>query len=258
MSDKPINQAPEESTALYSLYARKNNTTNDLIQIPKNQFAHAVGFTASDKGKVPYIDGSGDYANLSIGTSGQLLRASSGGLPEWASVNPSSMSQIEIQTVSSPVSQVVFTDIPSTGYSKFILVGINVVSAVSATTDQILVQTSINNGSTFNTTSGNYYEGTNARTFLARAVVPAATSTFQYGNFVIDIVGLGNASRPTSGMLAGSFAGISTTNASIDIPSLAYTAMRMAAEADNAIRVVTDGGDNIASGTFILYGISEV
>ena len=74
MADKPINQAPEQSDALYSVYARKNNTDNTLSQIPANQFAHAVGFDADDAGKVPYIDASGNYTTLAPGSDGHVIQ----------------------------------------------------------------------------------------------------------------------------------------------------------------------------------------
>lgn len=162
------------------------------------------------------------------------------------------------QVVSSPVSAVVFDDIPATGFSKFILVGIDVVSAAAAANDNLQIHVSTNNGSSFKSASGDYYSGTNARAYLAQWPVSAATSTFKHASFAIDLIGLGNAARATASSKGHNIYGASPTN----IPDFSFsttnaTAVRVAAEADNAFRIVTDGGDNIAEGTFILYGVTE-
>lgn len=278
MADKPVNQAPEQSDALYSLYARENNTTNRFTQIPANQFAHAVGLTGSDKGKTPYVDANGDMARLTIGGSGAINRVSSG-LPswlalgtanqllrvnagatdvEWASVSPSVMSQISSQTISSSVASVVFTGIPTSGYSKFILEGKNVISAAAATSSSLLVQVSTDGGSTFKTTSGDYYKDTTASPALCQAIIPGSTSTFQYGDFTIHLIGLGNSSRATSGSLMSNSYGVSTTNIGRKFPDdtggTAFT--RSAAEADTAFRLIVTGA-NLTAGKITLYGVTE-
>lgn len=273
MADTAINTYPTITGDLKSFYA-SNVTNNALGQVLENRVANSVGKTVSNKGEMFYVDANGLVAELTIGANGsipyaasglpawlgpgtanQLLRMNSGATaPEWATV-ANNLVQISKQTVSSPVASVVFTSLPSSGYSKFILVGINVISAVAATSDIVYAQVSTDNGSTFKTTSGDYYDGTSARTFLSQATVPASTSTLQYGEFVMEFVGLGNSARATSGIQMYSYNGISTT--SVTVSAALRQAMRVAAEADNAIRIVTDGGENISSGVFILYGVIE-
>lgn len=79
MADKPINQAPEQSDAMYSVYVRKNNTTNDLTQVPANQFAHAVGLTAANRGRFFRVNSSGDVESAAAGTTLQMLGWDSNG-----------------------------------------------------------------------------------------------------------------------------------------------------------------------------------
>lgn len=250
MADRPINQAPEESSALYSLYARKNNTTNNLIQIPAKQFAHSVGFSASDKGKIPYIDANGDYANLAVGTNGKFLKLDSG-LPTWGD---QATEIVSTTTISSSVASVVLT-IP-TGYAMFTLIGINVISANAAANENLLLQTSIDGGSTFRTTSGDYYAGSNvAGTVLGQASIPAATSTFQHGVFIMEIIGLGKPSQATVCFPTWYMRAASTTSVAGTVSTNAIMFMRMVAEQENAVRLVTAGGNNLTAGTIILMGV---
>lgn len=274
MVDTPANQAPVKDDVIAHLYGRKGATSGDgFVKYAENQFAHAVGLSASDKGKTPYVDANGDMARLTIGSNGaikyvasglpawlgpgtasQLLRMNAGATaPEWATI-ATSLVQISKQTISSPVSQVSFTSIPASGYSKFLLVINGLVSAVAATTDQINIEVSTDNGSTWKTTSGDYYNGTTARTRLLFFSCAGSTSTFQYGAVVAEMIGLGNAGRATSGLLMMAHAGISNTNISVNA---ANEAARIVAEADNAFRVRSNGGSNLTAGTIVLYGMIE-
>lgn len=83
MVDTPANQAPEETGALAHVYGRAGATTGQgFVKYPANQFAHAVGLTAADKGKVPYVDANGDMDRLAPATNGDLMGLVNG-LPSW-------------------------------------------------------------------------------------------------------------------------------------------------------------------------------
>jgi hypothetical protein len=231
-------------------------STGAFRAIEEDRIAHSANMTVADKGKIFYVDANGEVVPLAPGTQNYVLRISSGGLPEWA-VAGNQLSQIGAkQSFSTQTASVAFTSIASSGYSRFILVGINVISADNALTDTLLIQVSTNNGSSYKTASGDYYDGTTPRTFLASVTIPGSNSTFQYGAFSVELMGLGNASRPTYGFKEQGFYGQSATNVGV-ITTNSNGATRVAAEADNAIRAVTLSGANMASGTFILYGVVE-
>lgn len=168
------------------------------------------------------------------------------------------VNQIEKQTVSSPVASVVFDDIASSGYSSYLLVFYNVATARVNQNDTIQVQVSTDNGSTFKTTLGDYYTSSGQTNDIARAVVAASTATLKLGSGIFEIHGLGIAARPTVGYVRMYGALLSTTGVETgDDSSATDTKVRVAAEADNAIRVVSINGDDISQGTFILYGVTE-
>ena len=73
MVDRPANQAPSETSTVFAFYARKNNTTNDFIQIPEDEVAHAVGLGAGDVGKMFYVNASGKIAEVAAGGNEDVL-----------------------------------------------------------------------------------------------------------------------------------------------------------------------------------------
>jgi hypothetical protein len=122
----------------------QQDTGDAFRKLPKNQVAHAVGFTASDKGKIPYIDANGDFTNLAAGTDGfSLLLAS--GVPVWAN-NPSSVRLLLTQTGSGATSIDFTTGFDST-YDAYMFILVNVYPSTDATS--ILMRVSENAGSSF-------------------------------------------------------------------------------------------------------------
>jgi hypothetical protein len=162
---------------------------------------------------------------------------------------------VSSQTVSSNVSAVTFTNIPSSGYSKFILVSINVASNAPANdNDSLALHVSTDNGSTFKTTSGDYYSGTTAAANLITVVVSGGTSTFKKGSFTIELNGLGNSAYATGASLVSNYYGRSTTSITTTAPAAGN--VRQAAEQDNAFRLISANGNQIAAGSFYLYGLA--
>jgi hypothetical protein len=193
MADKPINLAPEDSSELYSLYGRKNTTTNDLIQIPKNQFANAVGFAAADKGKTPYIDANGDYANLAAGTNGSLNYLASG-IPAWLAPGtdgqvvgysgglpvamdaPQTVRYVTSATASAAAS-IEFTTGFSSDYDEYIFDFLGVYPSTDVTALQVLI--SENAGSSYHAT--NYSMVASYATGSAMSVITASITATSIG-----------------------------------------------------------------------------
>lgn len=211
----------------------------------------ATSYSGAATGKTFYIDSGGDVAKLTIGSTGQVLTVA-GGLPTWATPK---VVLVTSTTVSSPASSVVFTDIPSSGYSHFILINLNVVTAEVSTTSTMSIHVSTDNGSTWKTTSGDYYNGVTAKTLLGDIRVCGNSSTFKYQSSECHIYGLGNSARGTQMISIRQAAGVSATNLSIQ--ATPEQNGRMVAEADNALRFTINGGSNISSGIFQLYGVTE-
>lgn len=250
MADTLINSYPT-STSPAKLYAEDG--TGALVRIDAAKVPNSL--TGAATGQVPYVNSSGNFVNLSAGSNGQVLTLAAG-IPSWASLPASSFSKISSQTVSSAVSSVVFTNIPTSGYTHFILQVYNAASAAAGASDTLNIQTSIDNGSTFRTTSGQYYStAATAQTVLGSFPVMGSTSTFKFSsaNFIIN--GLGDATQATTCIALSAFYASSTTSVSGSSP--ANQNMRMAAEAENAFRIISNGGNNITQGTFTLYGVTS-
>lgn len=250
MTDTYIGSLPTENTDVNQVVTIG---TGGAFNTDLTKFANSTSASGAT-GDTYYRDSSGDIVRLAVGSSGRLLTVSSG-LPAWAA----GMTLISSTTVSVAVSSVAFTNIPSSGYSAFLLVGHNAESAVAATTDTVLVQVSTDNGSTWKTTSGDYYQAATAATRLATLTISGSTSTYKAGSFAVMLFGLGNSSRATVSSIMRNTYGISATN----VPTAAVGSAtgsdyaRVVKEADNAIRLISSGGSNIAGGTYQLYGIAE-
>jgi len=159
-------------------------------------------------------------------------------------------------TITGSPTSVVLTGIPATGYSHFMLVGHNVVTDRVAINDVLYLEVSTDGGATFKTASGDYRDGTGARAALTQFGVPSASASFKYGGFLIDLIGLGNAGRATMGSIGYTYAAVSTGNITITAPGSAIS-VRAAIEADTCIRLRTEAGAAIVSGTVQLVGVLE-
>lgn len=145
MVDKPINLAPSETDAVFSFYGRKNNVTNDLVQYPEDEVAHAVGKTASDKGEVPYVDANGKIAWAAAGTNRQVLAYDVNGIPGPTDA-PQTYRYLSTGTAAAAAS-IEFTSGFSTTFDEYVFQIIDLYPATDATTLQC--QISENGGSSY-------------------------------------------------------------------------------------------------------------
>jgi len=201
---------------------------------------------------LPAADGTSGQA-LSTDGSGNLFFAA-GGAVEVAA--PS-------QILASPAGSVTFTGIASSGYYKHILMMENVVTNAATQTDTVSVHVSTDNGSTWKTTSGDYrnLEGTQAdRTSIthtasaAGPTVPGNTAATKIGYVELEFYGLGNSVCRTVCIQSLRINGVTDVNAE----GLVLRAIRTAAEADNAIRIIPVTGTLFAVGSkFTLLRVKQ-
>lgn len=248
----PASDTDTDNSEVARFYTELPN--GDFRALDGSRVAQSAGFTIADKGKIFYVNSAGLLVPLAAGADNDVIYYASG-LPVTGPVPNTWVKIGATQVVSSPVASVVWNSFPATGYSKYMIIGHNVATAVAATDEALVFHVSTDNGSTWKTTSGDYYRITNPSTFLVAVEVAGSTSTFKNGYLEISIAGLGNSTRPTSATLDGGWCGISTSNIAVQQPSFQYT--RVLAETDNAIRAISVSGSNITQGTFILWGLRE-
>lgn len=263
-----VNRTPTQATADLIAFVGDSGSggAKGLVPAPiagdATKFLRGDGQFANPTGAGGDVSGPASSTDAAVvgfdGTTGKLIKQLTAA--QIRTAGGVALTQIgPKQTVAAGgVAAVVFTDIPSSGYSKFILHGINVASETAATSETLAIHVSTDNGSTFKTTSGDYYSGVTAATLLAGPAVTASTSTFKVGSFTVELMGLGNAARATSGVTIWSSRGHSATDITNVILSTASIRTRSVVEADNAFRCVTASGADIAEGSiFILYGVTE-
>jgi hypothetical protein len=156
----------------------------------------------------------------------------------------------------SGVSQLAITNIPTSGYSKFILILDDVNSSNVALAISSELQYSTDNGSTWKTTSGDYTSHTNSNLISAQTIaIPASSSTFIHQNAEVWMYGLGNSARSTMTTMASSWYAQSNTDTTLVsyLNTEANSSYRKTLEAENALRIVPSSGN--ISGTITLYGI---
>jgi hypothetical protein len=171
-----------------------------------------------------------------------------------ALVGPGSFVKIAAATASSSAS-LTFTSIPSSGYSHFMLIFEDINTNVVASADGLKIHVSTDNGSTWKTTSGDYYDQTPAaQSYLCQIGCPGSNSTFKHMYGEVKIFGLGNSSRGTQAKTIHQNYWTSVT-AYTNGPTL--DCGRPVLEADNAIRITAQNGTQITSGTITLYGIKS-
>lgn len=177
----------------------------------------------------------------------------------WAVAAGSNVfTQISRQVVSTAVSQVVFSSLPSSGFSHFVLVVTNAYSSASGDSDAVAVHVSTDNGSTWNTTSGDYRENSVARTSLTQFSVPATNPPSpKYQHAMFTIMGLGNSARATAAYRNFIWYRYLTNDLTYSAPQVGVQGMRNATEQDNALRCVLSSGNFQSGSTFILYGVTE-
>lgn len=246
MVDTPIGSYATETTDVAQLVGMK--AAGNLINVDTTKFANSLSASGAT-GDMYRRNSSSNVERFAIGSAGYMLGVSSG-LPTWLA----GLSLISQTTVSVAVSSIVFNNIPSSGYSHFLLVVHNAATAQAATTDTLNIHTSTDNGSTWNTTLGNYYNGTTSAARLGSLTVSGSTSTFKVQHAHCALYGLGKSDRATGFAILRTAAGISTTNMAATVGD---QNTRMAAEADNAFRLISAAAANINQGTYQLYGVAE-
>lgn len=209
---------------------------------------NASAYTAADVlSKLLTVDGA------SSGLDADLLDGLQGSAYALASAQAVSMIGSPV-VVSAPVAQIVFSGIPSSGYAKYIMILEGIVTADASVNQNCRLHVSTDNGSTWKTAGGDY--GGDGNNYLASFGVDGANHSspgFNYSE--VHIWGLGKASKRTT-------ANVLMNNRYNNTPVYNFVSgnqncMRLAAEQDNAIRVVTQNGANITAGRAMLLGVKE-
>lgn len=197
-------------------------------------------------GDVIYFDGT-NFVRLAKGSNGDLLTLASG-LPSWAA--PSStggIATIASNSFAAANSQVIATNIPAT-YAYLVLQ----ISGLSSNTNtrHPRVQVSTDNGSTYDTTAGNYLDFNEAGTALSDASV---------ADFIDQISGATFTSTTRISAYQGGpnmmFHSFCRDNIGPDL-HIADGIYIGSTSAINAIRMIWSGTGNSDAGTYALYGVS--
>lgn len=195
-------------------------------------------------GDVIYFDGT-NFVRLAKGSNGDLLTLASG-LPSWAA--PSStggIATIASGSFAAANSQVIATNIPAT-YAYLVLQ----ISGLSSNTStrHPLVQVSTDNGSTYDTTAGNYLDFNEAGTALSEASVADFIDQLSAGTFI--------STTRISAYQGGPnmmFRSVCRDGPTLHIADGIYIG---STSAINAIRMIWSGTGNSDAGTYALYGVS--
>lgn len=163
---------------------------------------------------------------------------------------------IASQVVTSSVTSVEFTNLPTSGYIGFKLIVEDAVANNSNTNMDVEVHTRNAANTGWNEASNSYRRASNAvQDFIAQfRIAGGGNVSFLHGHTEIDIRGLGRYDRATTALVTFNI-GAKSISSVEDIQDTALiTVMRMAAEQDNGLRIkpVTN---SLVSGKFSLYGI---
>lgn len=246
----PINLAPTITDDIGNFYVTEDGGLG-LAQVAKSKIATSDGATDGD---MFYVSG-GDVVRLPAPTDNQVLIGSAS-LPVWGEAF--AFKRISQSTITSAVSSVVFSNLPSTGYSEFILTLDGFVTALAGTSDALSIHVSTDNGSTWKTTSGDYvsHSGSNTTSLTGTGILcPGGTATSPAQAAVCRMIGLGNATRVTALTFTSSRSISGTVSMMIPITTTSF--YRNAREQDNAFRIISANAANLTAGKATLYGIVE-
>lgn len=220
--------------------------------------ANAVNLLGGGGGQIPYQSAADTTTFLAAGTSGYYLKSNGTSPPSWQQVDDRVL-LLSTTTISAGASTVDFTGLSST-YSAYILEFENVTSTGGGA--ELFMRTSSNNGSSFDSTAGNYYYITYANDGNNQLyTTPTAGNLFSEmrltGNQnASSIFGTFRLQKPSSTtyykpIVANIFW---NTGGSFKLVNLTFTGVRYSTSAYNAIRFYFSG-DTFAGGSIRLYGV---
>ena len=212
---------------------------------------------ALTRGSIDVGNSSGVSAPLAKGTSGYVLTAGANDL-SWVEAGSGGIEFISTSGAISNAGSVVFTGFDDSKYNNYFFMFNNV---LCASADTLYCQTSIDNGSNFATTNGDYHRTSNADAtgmLVAENQQPGNPTT--YG-----VSGRFELYQPTD---ADNYTYSATYVLKMDnllriLPAAVQTTLnyqnsaRIAEEDNDAVRFLYIGGSNIASGEIAMYGIKK-
>lgn len=222
----------------------------------------ATNLAGGSAGTVPYQSASGTTAMLAAGTSGQVLKSNGASAPSWVTPSAGALVFVSSATASSSAT-IDFTGLSST-YAVYV---VEMVSVVPATGSYLLMRTSSNNGSSYDTTG---YLYSHLGTVSTNAGVNVDSSFGSIGHISVtnnqSTISTTASNSGQSGLVyiidpaASNYTQILIsethfTNATTVAQSHG-SGVRSSTSPVNAVRFYMDSG-NIASGTFRLYGIAN-
>lgn len=205
-----------------------------------------VAPASAAQGDIIYYNGT-NWVRLAAGTAGQLLKTNgTSANPAWT--NPGGITTIASGSFAADNSQVIATGIPAT-YAYLILQ----ISGLSSNTSAIhpLIQVSTNNGSTYDTTAGNYLDFNEAGTSLLEASLTDFIDSTSAITFTSTTKILGYQGGPRM-----MFHSICTDSNGVPNKHIADGVYRGSTSAINAIRMIWSSTGNSDAGTYALYGVN--
>jgi hypothetical protein len=213
-------------------------------------------------GGIGYGDGT-ELAFTTAGTSGQLLQSNGASAPSWVTASSSALVFISSATASSSAS-ISFTGLSST-YAVYV---VELVSVVPASGSYLYMRTSSNNGSSYDT-SGYAYSHLGTLSLNAGVNVDSSFGAIGYISVTNNqsTISTTASNSGQSGFVyiinpaASNFTQvlISETHctSSTNVSQSHGSGIRASTSPVNAIQFYMDDLNNIASGTFRLYGIAN-
>ena len=229
--------------------------------IPAVETKGGTGNSAYVVGDILYSDATNNLARRAIGTNGHVLTVVAG-VPNWAAspaAGPGTLTLLNSSTVSNVASVSWGNTIITNTYTEFLFRWRNVITDAAATTDNMILQLSTDNGATWLTASTDYNWGS------SQDNTAQATGYMGVGIVGIDTerggIGHGRLSNPTSATTYTTWEsqhiGANGTNTTIGQWRWGISRPRTDATqvAHNAFQFLMLNASNL-SGTFEVYGVT--
>ena len=251
----------ETDTNILKIRNEANNGWVDVITLDASMTASASELNQLDaitRGSILYGNASGETARLAAGGASTVLTSDGTDISWAAAAGGGGTEFISTSGAISSAGSVVFTGFDDSKYNNYFFMFNNV---LPASADTLYCQTSIDGGSNFATTNGDYH-----RTGNTDATGMLVAENMQPGN-------------PTTYGASGRFELYQPTNANNYTYSATYVlqmdnalrikpaavqttlnyqnSARIAEEDNDAVRFLFIGGSNIASGEIAMYGIKK-